>query len=128
MRLIPIVLVALIIAGCTSAGGGASAPSARGEIGRRAVPGYEVIVSHESGAAVGTYRVDLVGAAPQRVDAWIACCGYEPGAEAIPAEPIAGAANAWRVTLPTSGKLWVRITDAGGNLLEVGGDDFPAAH
>ncbi len=127
MRLIPIAFIALIITSCASSGGGNSSTSTNGEIGRRAVPGYEVIVSREATASVGSYRVDLVGAPPQQVAAWIACCGYDPDAVTIPAEAIAGT-NAWRVTLPTSGKLWVRITDAGGNLLEVGGDDFPVGH
>ncbi|MBA3699993.1 MAG: hypothetical protein H0W78_14185 [Planctomycetes bacterium] len=125
MRLIPLALIALIITGCTSSGGGDSSTPPSGEIGRRAVPGYEVIVSREATAPAGVYRVDLVGAPPQQVDAWVACCGYDPDAATIPAEAIAGTTNAWRVTLPTGGKLWVRITDAGGNLLEVGGDDFP---
>lgn len=123
--LIPFVLATLMVTGCTSAGGGGSTTnSTTGEIGRRSVPGYDVIVSREADAATGVYRVDLVGAAPQQVDAWVACCGYDPDAATIPATAIAGTTNAWRVTLPTSGKLWVRITDAGGNLLEVGGDDF----
>lgn len=127
--LIIIILGALIIGGCTSSGGGgdtATTPST-GEIGRRSVPGYDVIVSREAGAEAGKYRVDLIGAAPQKVEAWIACCGYDPDAPTITAEAIAGT-NAWHVTLPISGKLWVRITDAGGNLLEVGGDDFPVSH
>jgi hypothetical protein len=127
MRLIPIALIALIVAGCTSSGGSGSSTSTTGEIGRRTVPGYEVVVSRDAAAPAGTYRVELTGATPQKVEAWVGCCGYDPDAEALPAEAIAGTTNAWRVVLPTSGKLWVRITDAGGNLLEVGGDDFPLA-
>lgn len=73
MRLIPIALIALIITGCTSSGGGDSSTPTSGEIGRRAVPGYEVIVSREATAPAGTYRVDLVGAQPQQVDAWERC-------------------------------------------------------
>lgn len=126
--LILLILPVLILAGCTSSSGGGgdttTTPST-GEIGRRTVPGYDVIVSREAGAEAGKYRIDLVGAAPQQVEAWIACCGYDPDAPTIAAETIVGTANAWRVSFPTSGKLWVRITDAAGNLLEVGGDDFP---
>lgn len=123
--LILLAIASLGITACTSSGsgGGASAP-VRGEVGRRSVPGYEVIVSREVAAAAGVYRVDLIGAAPEKVEAWVACCGYDPDASTIAAEAIAGIANAWRVTLPTNGKLWVRVTDAGGNVLEVGGDDF----
>jgi hypothetical protein len=127
--LITLILGALIIGGCTSSsggGGGASAP-ATGEIGRRSVPGYEAIVSRDVSGDAGVYRIDLVGATPQKVEAWVACCGYDPDAATITAEAIADT-KAWRVTLPTSGKLWVRITDAGGNVLEVGGDDFPVSH
>jgi hypothetical protein len=125
--LIIIMLGALLIGGCTSSSGGGDTTStpSTGEIGRRSVPGYDVIVSREANAAAGVYRVDLVGAAPAKVEAWVACCGYDPDAATIDAEAIAGTSGSWRVTLPTSGKLWVRITDAGGNLLEVGGDDFP---
>lgn len=123
--LLLIILGALIAGGCTSSGGGGASAPSTGEVGRRSVPGYDVIVSREAGAAAGVYRVDLVGAAPEKVEAWVACCGYDPDAPTLAAEAIAGT-NGWRVTLPTSGKLWVRITDAGGNVLEVGGDDFPA--
>lgn len=122
--LILVVLASLAVIGCTSSGGGGASAPATGEIGRRSVPGYDVIVSREAGAAAGIYRVDLIGAAPQKVEAWVSCCGYDPDAAPITAEAIAGT-NAWHLTLPTSGKLWVRITDAGGNVLEVGGDDFP---
>lgn len=126
--LILLILAGLFVGGCTSSSGGAgdttTTPST-GEIGRRSVPGYDVIVSREANAEPGIYRVDLVGATPQQVEAWVACCSYDPDTPTITGEAIAGVANAWRVTLPTSGKLWVRITDADGNLLEVGGDDFP---
>ena len=127
--LIILILGMLIIGGCTSSsgGGGDTTTPSTGEVGRRSVPGYEVVVSREADAVVGAYRVDLTGAVPQKVEAWIACCGYDPEAATITADSIAGATNAWRVTLPTSGKLWVRITDADGNVLEVGGDDFPIA-
>lgn len=125
--LILLILAVLILAGCTSSNGGGgdtTTTPATGEVGRRSVPGYDVIVSREAGADAGIYRVDLVGTAPQQVEAWVACCGYDPDASTLAAEAIAGT-NGWRVAVPTSGKLWVRITDADGNLLEVGGDDFP---
>lgn len=131
MRTTPIALMLALLAGCS--GGGADGPTAGdgapggGEIGRRSVPGYEVVVTHEAGAPAGTYRVAINGSpAPQGVAAWVACCGYEPDAATVAAEAIAGSTSTWRVTLPAaSGKLWVRITDGGGNVLEVGGDDFP---
>jgi hypothetical protein len=126
--LIPLVVIGLVVSACTSAGGGGSSTPATGEIGRRSAPGYEVVVSREADAATGVYRIDLAGATPQKVEAWVACCGYDPEAATITADSIAGSANAWRVTLPTSGKLWVRITDAGGNVSEVGGDDFPVGY
>jgi hypothetical protein len=118
-------LAALALGGCSSSpdGGGATTP-VPGEVGRRSVPGYDVVLSREAG--VGTYRIDLVGGPPpQAVEAWVACCGYEPDAPATAAQAIAGSASAWRVSVPASGRLWVRITDAGGNVLEAGGDDFP---
>jgi hypothetical protein len=130
--LLPATLL-LSLAGC--GGGGGDQPVASGgggapagaEIGRRAVPGYAVVVTREAGAPAGTYRVEVLGSpAAQGVAAWVACCGYDPPAATTAAVPIAGSAGAWRIALPAaSGKLWLRITDAGGNLLEVGGDDFP---
>lgn len=127
--LLPATLL-LILTGCGGGGGdqaATSSPPPTGEIGRRSVPGYEVVVVREAGAPAGAYRVEVLGSpAPQQVAAWVACCGYDSTATTVTAEAIAGIPGAWRVTVPTiSGKLWIRVTDAGGNVVEAGGDDFP---
>jgi len=146
MRPTIIVIAVLLCAGCGSGGGNANAnanpnpnpnpPANTGsanELGSRALPGYTArVLSVAPITPGGSLAVEIQmtpdsgQTAPTLVES--AMGGEEPVVW-VAALPKPGTVNAWTWsgTLPadlTGQRVWVRVSDAEGNISQSGGQDF----
>ena len=123
------IVAALALAGCGGGGGGGgrgggTVGGAPTLIGTRSVPG--MVVAVHTTTVVDTYRVQITGAQPTLMQAWLASDPLTVGAT-VSAIPQAGSPGNWTVTLPRSSLpsatcVWIRVVDAEGNISEVGQD------
>lgn len=137
-RILLIVALASIIAGCGGSGGGAggatSTPGGSGVLGSRGVPGGTVTVEQESPGPAGAgsrFRLTLgSGLNPTQVTAWIGTADLpsDAGTQALPVADQAGAYEAAMAApspLPAGSHVWVRLSFADGSIIETGAEDFP---
>ncbi len=139
MRLATIVIAViavLLCAGCGSGSGNAN-PSANtgfaNELGTRALPGYTARVLSVAAITTGgslAVEIQLTPDSGQTVPAMVeSAVGVEEPVTWIAALPKPGAVNAWTWsgTVPadlTGQRVWVRVSDAEGNVSQSGGQDF----
>lgn len=138
MRLAIVIVAVLLCAGCGSGSGSGNAnpPANTGfanELGTRALPGYTArILSVAAITPGGSLAVEIQltpdsgQTAPSLVESAV---GVEEPVTWIAALPKPGAVNAWTWsgTVPadlTGQRVWVRVSDAEGNVSQSGGQDF----
>lgn len=129
MRLITtasLVAVLALTAACSGGGGGGSGPGTGPgtaiSLGEREVPGYKLAVSRDGGLVTLAVTPLDGAAAPASVEALI-------GAEAdwdlaVAGQDFGGNRYAWTIPTGGTGRVWVRITDAEGDEMESGYEDF----
>ena len=139
-----VILSCLVIAGCGAGGGSvgvighgagdqSSGPAEGRSLGSRGVPGESMTVVRIGSLSPGsecTFRADFTpdagGAGPLVVEAAV---GKDRPGTWVRGNAIAGSASSWSwsVAMPsdlTGSRIWMRITDARGNVSESGGEDF----